>query len=428
MFFKKSQLKNELENADELIRLSQKVYDYRKDVLPPQDLQELKEALESLKTIRKKPDATIPELKAGWQRLHVIAKKCGDNIYPVSFWAENAEMIVVAATLALGIRTFFLQPFAIPTNSMYPTFYGMTSEVYTGENSAPKFYERVIRKLTLGATHYDVKAPESGEVSIPLFRPNEPLSALGYIRFEKARGWRWFILPTPMKEYTFLVGNNGVKVKVPWDFRLEDVVQQIYFPEATSFHQVLENASKNKQIQLANGTIPIIKTGKNVEKSGDVLNFDILTGDVLFVDRFTYNFRYPRIGEPFVFRTINIEGMKDFTGKPEDKYYIKRLVGIGGDVLEVKDSTLFRNGSPIEGSPIFDLNSKKVGLYPGYVAFKALAPGLQETVKEGFFYAMGDNSPYSGDSRSWGFVPEKEVVGKAFFIFYPFTKRWGFAK
>lgn len=427
MFFKKSQLNKELENADELVRLAQKVYDYRKDILDPGDAQELKEDLNNLDNLRKKPDVTVPELKTGWQKLHLIAKKCGGNIYPVSFWADNAEMIVVAATLALGIRTFFLQPFAIPTNSMYPTFYGMTSEVYAADNKAPSFSERVLRKITLGASHYNVKAPEAGEVAIPLFRPNEPLSALGFIRFEKVRGWRFFILPTPMKEYTFLVGNNAVRIKVPWDFRLEDVVQKTYYPEYSSFHQVLENAAGKRQIEIA-GTIPIIKTGVNLSKSQNVLNFDILTGDMLFVDRFTYNFRYPKVGEPFVFRTINIEGMRDFTGKPEDKYYIKRLVGIGGDVLEVKEPTLYRNGQPIEGSPIFELNSTKVGLYPGYMAYKGLAPGRQEEIKEGFFYAMGDNSPYSGDSRSWGLVPAKEVVGKAVFIFYPFTKRWGFAK
>lgn len=427
MFFKKSQLNKEIEKTDELIRLAQKVYDYRKDVIDPQDAQELKESLDSLKTLSKKPDVTAAELKTGRNRLDLIARKCGGNIYPVNFWAENAEMVIVAATLALGIRTFFLQPFAIPTNSMYPTFYGMTSEVYAGDKKEPNLGKRILRKVTLGASHYDIKAPESGEVGIPIFTPRDPLSALGIIRFEKVRGWRWFILPTPMREYTLLVGSNPVKIKVPWDFRLEDVIQETFYPDTRSFHQILEHAAKQKQIELM-GSIPVIKTGKTLTKEQNVLNFDILTGDMLFVDRFTYNFRYPKIGEPFVFKTINIEGMRDFNGKPEDKYYIKRLVGIAGDELEVKDTTLYRNGKPIEGSPVFDLNTNKVGLYPGYLAYKGLAPGRQEKIPQNFFYAMGDNSPHSADSRSWGFVPEKEVIGKAFFIFYPFTKRWGFAK
>ena len=106
-----------------------------------------------------------------------LPKKCGGNIYPVTFWAENAEMIIVAATLALGIRTFFLQPFAIPTNSMYPTFYGMTPKVYTSEDPKPPLLKRVMRTVVLGATNYDIKAPDSGEVSIPLFKPNARLSS-----------------------------------------------------------------------------------------------------------------------------------------------------------------------------------------------------------------------------------------------------------
>ncbi|PWU06340.1 MAG: signal peptidase I [Verrucomicrobia bacterium] len=427
MFFRKSKIKKELEKTEELIRLSQKVYDYRKDILAPHDAKELKESIDALEVLRKKSDVTVAELKTGYDHLDGVAKKCGGNIYPVSFWSENAEMIVVAATLALGIRTFFLQPFAIPTNSMYPTFYGMTSQVYAADAKEPSLAKRIFRKITLGASHYDIKAPETGEVSIPIFTPKDPLSALGIIRFEKVRGFRMLILPTPMREYTLLVGKNTVKIKVPWDFRLEDIIQKTYYPELESFHQIFENAVKQKQIEVV-GTVPVLKTGKTVEKSQSVLSFDILAGDMLFVDRFTYNFRYPKIGEPIVFKTINIEGMRDFTGKPEDKYYIKRLVGLAGDTLEIKEPTLFRNGEPITGSPIFDLNTNKVGLYPGYIAAKNLSSGKQEHITEGYFYAMGDNSPYSADSRSWGFVPEKEVIGKAFFIFYPFTKRWGFAK
>jgi len=43
------------------------------------------------------------------------------------------------------------------------------------------------------------------------------------------------------------------------------------------------------------------------------------------------------------------------------------------------------------------------------------------------FFAMGDNSTDSLDGRAWGFVPENEIIGRAFLVYYPFTKRWGFA-
>lgn len=425
MFFKKNQLEKKLEKSKELVRLGQKVYDYRRDVISPRDLAELREAIDSLDHLTKKEGVRLEELNKAYDRLHNIAKKCGDKIYPVSFWADNTEMILVAAVLALGIRTFFLQPFTIPTNSMYPSFYGMTSQVYKTESEKPNFAKRVFRRIVLGADHYDVQAPDTGELMIPLFSSRAEIP--GYVRCEKARGTRLFILPTPARLYTLYVGDREVKVKVPWDFNLEDVLMKTYYPDAVNFEQVIEQASKSKQIAAVNG-IPMIKTGRVIQKSKDVLDFDILSGDMLFVDRVTYNFRMPKIGEPIVFPTVNIEGMRGADGKPDDKYFIKRLVGIGGDVLEVKEPTLYRNGKPIEGAEAFDLNTNQVGEYPGYKALWALGEGKTVEIPKGYFYAMGDNSSHSADSRLWGFVPEREIIGRAIFIFYPFTKRWGFAK
>lgn len=425
MFSKRSQLKKKFEKAKELVRLSQKVYDYRRDVIDPQDLRELKDSIDSLSGIIKREDVSDNELKKAYDRLHIIAKKCGGKIYPVSFWAENTEMIVVAAVLALGIRTFFLQPFSIPTNSMYPSFYGMTTKVYTTQVEKPNFVKRVFRAIVLGATNHELKAPDTGELIIPLFPSNGPLP--GHIRFEKARSFRFFILPTPARLYTLYVDDKEVKVKLPWDFSdIEDIVTKTYYPEFTSFRQVIEQSIAEKKIVLLDG-IPVIRTGKTVKKSQAVLDFDVLTGDTLFVNRMVYHFRMPKIGEPIVFPTINIEGMRAPDGTPEDKYFIKRLVGLGGDKLEVKESVLYRNGKPIEGAPAFDFNANKVGDYPGYKAEAALAEGRKVEIPEGYFYAMGDNSPHSMDSRSWGAVPEKEIIGRAFFIFYPFTKRWGMA-
>ena len=115
-------------------------------------------------------------------------------------------------------------------------------------------------------------------------------------------------------------------------------------------------------------------------------------------------------------------------GVPEDKYYIKRLVGIGGDTLKVEGNTLVRNGKPIDGSPAFAKNAKREGLYGGYLADGALSGGKEVKVENGKYYAMGDNSHNSLDSRYWGQVPEKAIVGKSLIIFYPFTSRWGATK
>ena len=86
------------------------------------------------------------------------------------------------------------------------------------------------------------------------------------------------------------------------------------------------------------------------------------------------------------------------------------------------------NGSPAKGSEAFNENAQMINGYCGYKPFGMLEDGKTVKVPKNSYYAMGDNSENSWDSRYWGFVPEKAVVGKALVIFYPFTKRWGAAK
>ena len=156
-----------------------------------------------------------------------------------------------------------------------------------------------------------------------------------------------------------------------------------------------------------------------------MFNFDILAGDMLFVDRFTYHFRNPKIGEPIVFRTDSINYLRKADGSPDERYFIKRLVGLGGDEVSVDPPMLFRNGEPIKGAEAFERNFKKEGEYKGYSADRRVADGKVDKVPENHFYPMGDNSYHSEDGRYFGPVREDALVGKALFIFYPFTKRWG---
>jgi signal peptidase I len=164
--------------------------------------------------------------------------------------------------------------------------------------------------------------------------------------------------------------------------------------------------------------------GRTVGKGDTLLSFDLLTGDQLFVDRISYHFMRPKVGQGFVFRTDNIPGISD-DGTRIQQYYIKRLVGVPGDTLEIKSFTLFRNGQPITGSPAFDRNARREGKYPGYQNVGDLSVGRSMTVPARSFLALGDNSANSKDGRYWGYVPAKDVVGKPLFIYYPFTSRWG---
>ena len=94
----------------------------------------------------------------------MLCKKSGGNYYHKKNWVENVEMLLVAAIVILGIRSFFVQPFIIPTNSMYPSFYGMTPHIYEDDNSLD-ILQRAADKVLLGASHYGWK-PNLAELYI----------------------------------------------------------------------------------------------------------------------------------------------------------------------------------------------------------------------------------------------------------------------
>lgn len=161
----------------------------------------------------------------------------------------------------------------------------------------------------------------------------------------------------------------------------------------------------------------------------------LLTGDFILVNKFSYGIRLPilntkivNIGEPkrgdvMVFRY------------PEDPStdYIKRVIGLPGDHIVYRDKTLFINGVEAKQRPIgpytdfptgiplpsrleveaLDGREHNLVIHPGF--FGRLERG-EWTVPQGSYFVMGDNRDNSNDSRAWGFVPEENLVGKAFMI------------
>jgi signal peptidase I len=131
------------------------------------------------------------------------------------------------------------------------------------------------------------------------------------------------------------------------------------------------------------------------------------------------------VGSGFVFRTGAIAkiNVPDENGViPPETFYIKRLVGTPGDTLQVREPVLYRNGAPITGAPSFDKEARRSDRYPGYRALHDLANSQTVTVPPGDYFAMGDNSPNSYDSRFWGFVPAASVIGRPLLIYYPFPR------
>lgn len=413
----------------ELISAAYNVYNYRRDVIGSENAQKLHALIEEVENLFDDGKTMLPRFKEARQELESQMKKCGGTIYPLGFWADNVDVVFVAGILALSLRSFFFQPFQIPTNSMYPSFYGMTSHVYAEGQKAPSFREKAWNLITKKASNYELNAKKGGEVFIRINHPSQ-MEANGGIFHSEIRPSRWLgVLPSREKVYTFKIGNLTEELAVPADFSLDGVIQKAYpfMTKNESAGEYVNAISTRAKIVNSDGEL-YLSLGE--KKAGErILNFDILGGDMLFVDRITYNFRKPKVGEPIVFKTGMCEGITAKNGGvPDDKYYIKRLVGAGGDSLKIEGSTLMINGSPAKGSEAFNENAQMINGYCGYKPFGMLEDGKTVKVPKNSYYAMGDNSENSWDSRYWGFVPEKAVVGKALVIFYPFTKRWGAAK
>jgi signal peptidase I len=419
-------------HAANWLDVADRVYKFRRDQLTDSQTSRLLNAVSEVK-LRLKEQADASRLKLALESLEGVLRDTGGRIYPASSIVENIEFFLVAAIVILGLRAFFVQPFKIPTNSMWPSYYGMTSQVFAaGEEPGP--LGKLGRLATLGATNYTVTSPADGEVLMPVFSDLRPA-------YSEKPGRSMFIFPATMREYTFSVGGQPIRFTVPADWAqsgYDEVVEKSFFKgQGSNLYVALNNAAlKAKPLEQSTmlvqqgarsgeARVYWIPVGRTVKRGDKIISFDILTGDLLFVDRFSYNFVSPGIGSGFVFKTGNIEGLKEEEG---DKYFIKRLVGQPGDVLEIKEPVLYRNGQPIEGAAAFGKNARKEGLYPGYTNTGLLSTADIVSVPPHKYFALGDNSPRSKDSRYWGFVPEKDVVGRPLFIYYPLTPRWGPAR
>jgi len=415
--------------AQELLQSARKVYDYRHDVMTEARLKDLNQAVDELNTLLQTTSTVAESLQAAMQRLDALLRKIGGKIYPKTFWSDNIEVALVAAILVIGVRTFFFQPFIIPTNSMYPTYSGMNAVVYDATTS-PSMLMTGINKIRLGSNHYEALATQGGDVQVPVFShaynsADLAMRGQGVARFSIVQGRKWFgLMPIQLREYAFNVGTESVALRVPLDFNLDDVICQTFFPQHQSLADVLLNQHRQQRINVTSSA-PALLTGATLKPGESVVEFDITLGDALFVDRLSYHFKRPEAGDPFVFRTRDIRGIEGGSHNYVDKYYIKRVGGVGGELLEIKDGALYADGTARNEVAAFTDNAARAGEYTGYINQNLLAKGQQLFIPTDKFVALGDNSGNSLDSRYWGFVPEHAIIGRAIFIYYPFTRRWG---
>ena len=128
----------------------------------------------------------------------------------------------------------------------------------------------------------------------------------------------------------------------------------------------------------------------------------LIEGDRILVNKFLHHFKAPQRGDIIVFR------FPDNTRRP----FIKRLIGLGGDHVEIRNGSVLVNEAPLDGLDIFRTNR-----YQNQGVYGAL--GQATEVPQGELFVLGDNSGSSHDSRFWGFVPRHLLIGKAICIFWP---------
>ena len=154
--------------------------------------------------------------------------------------------------------------------------------------------------------------------------------------------------------------------------------------------------------------------------SGSMLD-TLLIGDHLLVNKFIYGtklpfsdsrflaLRQPERGDVIVFEFPEDEGKSYF----QRRDFIKRVVGVPGDVVEVKDQQVFVNGQPFLLQQEVHKDSQTV---PGVAGPRDFAGPVK--VPEDSYFVMGDNRDYSYDSRFWGFVKRSKIKGLAFIKYW----------
>ncbi|HNY73322.1 MAG TPA: signal peptidase I [Syntrophales bacterium] len=145
----------------------------------------------------------------------------------------------------------------------------------------------------------------------------------------------------------------------------------------------------------------------------------LLIGDHILVSKFIYGVKIPYFRKTLIPVRDPKRGEIIVFIYPEDrsKDFIKRVIGVGGDTIEIRNKKIFLNGMPYED---------KYGVYvDGFVIPGAIQPRDNfgpVTVPKGSVFTMGDNRDQSYDSRFWGFVDLKDVMGKAYVIYWSWDK------
>ncbi len=315
--------------------------------------------------------------------------------YPYGPIRENIKEFQVAIITILAFTTFFLQLTKIPTGSMQPSLWGITYENLAKEGgTVPDGFTRFIQYWISGIGYEELNAPFDGYV----LKIGEEQSILPFLKRQR-----------------ILFGDPRDSTRRQW--------LSVWRPPDDRWPQAAGISGE----RLYHAREPIVKLRSK-------------TGDHLLVDRFTYNFRRPERGEVVVFKTKGIQDL------PQGVLYIKRLVGLPGEEVRIgNDQHLVINGRRLDERDrgfenVYHITNPGESRYSGHVNEEvyrekfhinySIAPNFPDEktmykVPSNSYLMMGDNTLNSLDSRSWGSVPEANIIGRCWFVYWPFTRRFG---
>jgi signal peptidase I len=152
-------------------------------------------------------------------------------------------------------------------------------------------------------------------------------------------------------------------------------------------------------------------------------------GDYILVNKYTFGIRLPVLRTKVMALNEPQRGdvMVFFPPHMNDTYFIKRVVGLPGDRINYRNKQLFVNGELVEREPLaefpdgnsrYSMGLETLGQAQHLMQVDNMRPArdVSIVVKPGHYFMMGDNRDNSSDSRIWGQVPEKDIVGKAFAV------------
>ena len=352
----------------------------REDICDSNSLQQLKNAEESLREAWKQRNVEKIEQAADQ------IGECIGRVFPPRKWPkirENVEILAVALAVAMGFRTYIIQPFKIPTGSMQPTLYGITVKPQEKRSLMDIPPLSFVRFIVFGEKYFEIKAKSAGPMRL------RGQAVAEFIENEIKTGQ--------------IVGKTGL----PGTVSIFDIggVMHLIHPDMTAH----------------------VQPGEEVQPSQVLASGVVKYGDHIFVDKIRWNFSRPKRGNVIVFSTDGIA----YRNIRPNSFYIKRLVGLPGEHLSIDPPYLVVNGQKIEEPyPFRRLLTEK-----GYIGYRLARADAQlanpwDTIDVGDeeFLPFGDNTEQSLDGRYFGTVSRQNLVGPAFFVYWPFTKRWGMVR